>query len=64
FPPHASLRIGDAHFERWVLLFNQTLDEHFHGQKTEEARWRAQKMAALFASKIEYYRQADARPLI
>lgn len=54
FAPHAKLNINKEHFERWMELFNNTVDEHFSGEKAEEAKWRAGKMAELFHNKIEY----------
>lgn len=54
FPPHATMPIDGRHFQQWMTLFTQTVDELFEGDKAEEAKWRAGKMAALFQSKIEY----------
>lgn len=55
FPPHATLPVGHAHFERWVLLFNQTIDELFTGEKADEARWRAAKIAQMFELKVWHF---------
>ncbi|SEK54993.1 group III truncated hemoglobin [Parapedobacter koreensis] len=64
FPPHASLPIGKAHFNAWLGLWRDTVDGLFTGEKAEEAKWRAEKMATMFLSKIEYYRSHPRRPLI
>ena len=32
FPPHAELHIGREHFERWIKLFFETVDENFAGK--------------------------------
>jgi len=56
FPPHARLPIDDSHFTRWIELFTSTVDTLFHGEKTNEAKWRAGKMREMFQSKIEYYK--------
>lgn len=56
FPPHARMPLQQQHFERWLQLWQQTINENFEGEKADEARWRAEKMAAMFLSKIEYYR--------
>lgn len=64
FMPHADLPIKAKHFERWVQLFLQTLDENFEGDKTVEARWRATKMSEMFQYKIAHYRNSDLKPLI
>lgn len=64
FVPHADLPVGKMHFDRWLELFYQTLDEHFTGEKAEEAKWRADKMAQMFQLKIASYRADSRRPLI
>lgn len=56
FPPHAQLPVDVNHFERWKSIFNQTVDELFEGKIATDAKWRAERMAALFLSKIEYFR--------
>ena len=54
FVPHANLPVQKEHFDQWIKLFYETLDEYFVGEKAEEAKWRAQKMADMFYYKIEY----------
>jgi len=56
FPPHMQLPVDHEHFEAWLKLFNSTVDELFTGEKAEEAKWRAGKMAEMFAAKIDYAR--------
>lgn len=56
FPPHAHLEIGKEHFDRWLKLFNETIEENFSGEKATEAFWRAEKMAEMFQNKLEYLR--------
>lgn len=63
FAPHANLPIDKSHFIRWMSLFNETIDEHFTGQKAEEARWRAGKMAEMFQYKIEYSLSKNSKPI-
>lgn len=58
FPPHARLPIDKAHFERWLQLFHETVDELFQGTVAEEAKSRGNKMAALFQIKLEHIRQS------
>jgi hemoglobin len=60
FPPHAQLPVAAEHFEEWLKLFTQTVDELFTGDKATEAKWRAGKMAEMFQHKIAYLR---ANPL-
>jgi hemoglobin len=57
FPPHAKLPIGHRHFAAWLALFTKTVDELFTGEKADEAKWRAGKMAEMFEFKIEYGRK-------
>lgn len=64
FAPHAHLPVDASHFNRWIELFNQTVDELFTGEKSEEAKWRASKMAAMFQLKIEYYRNHSGAILL
>lgn len=63
FPPHAKLAIEKQHFEKWLKLFRETIDENFTGEKANEAKWRAEKMAEMFHYKIEYYKNNSARPM-
>lgn len=64
FPPHAQLPVEKEHFDRWLSLFSQTLDELFTGEVAKEAMWRANKMAEMFQYKIGHYRQNAANSLI
>ncbi|TRZ41696.1 group III truncated hemoglobin [Robertkochia solimangrovi] len=64
FPPHVKLPVSKDHFDRWMMLFEQTVDEQFIGEKAEEAKWRAGKMAEMFQYKIEYFRNNGVKPLI
>lgn len=49
---HFSLPIGEAHFERWLQLFNHTIDENFSGAKADEAKTRAAAIAGIMNFKI------------
>lgn len=64
FPPHAFLPIQQEHFDKWLFLWRETIDEFFEGKIAEEAKWRSTKMAAMFLSKIEYYKNSSSNPLI
>lgn len=57
FVPHAKLPVEQEHFDKWMVLFYATIDEQFAGEKANEAKWRAEKMAEMFHTKIQYYRQ-------
>jgi hemoglobin len=64
FAPHATLPLTKQHFDRWLELFFETINEHFEGEKADEARWRANKMAEMFQYKIDHYRNSGSKPLI
>jgi hemoglobin len=65
FLPHAKLPLNESHFERWLQLFHQTVDSYFEGVVAEDAKQRADKMALMFISKINYLKQnSQHKPLI
>ncbi len=64
FPPHAQLPVEQKHFDAWLKLWYETIDSQFEGTKADEAKWRGDKMAVMFLSKIEYYRNNSATPLL
>ena len=64
FVPHADLPVDHQHFERWMGLFEPTVDELFSGEKAQEAKWRAGKMAEMFETKINYFRSQGFRSLL
>jgi hemoglobin len=64
FVPHAKLPVTKEHFDHWLKLFFETVDENFIGEKAKEAKWRADKMAVMFLSKIEYYKNNPSIPLV
>ena len=57
FPPHAKMPIEKEHFDRWLQLWFETIDENFTGERADEAKWRASKMAEMFQFKINYIRE-------
>lgn len=57
FMPHAQLSLEKEHFNRWLLLFYQTIDENFDGEKAKEAKSRAENMAEMFYHKNKYFRE-------
>lgn len=56
FPPHLRFNLEISHFERWLKLFVQTVDENFKGMKAEEAKSRAMNIARNFLTNIEHFR--------
>lgn len=64
FLPHAKLPVDATHFEQWLHIFRETVDSLFVGENATRAKWQGQRMAEMFHSKIEYYRNNPATPLI
>lgn len=54
---HFSLPVAEEHFDRWVSLFTQTIDEDFSGPRAEEAKKRAASIARLMYLKLQQQRQ-------
>ena len=54
FPPHMKLAIGQVHFEKWIGIFQETVNDYFNGEIAEQAKWRGQKIAETFQLKLEY----------
>lgn len=52
FPPHIDLNIQKEHFERWIKLFLETVEENFYGVIAETAKDKAKKIAAIFQHKL------------
>ena len=59
FPKHLGLPVGSEHFQRWLQLFYQTVQENFAGPKAEEAQAKALNIASMF----EYKMKAARSPL-
>jgi len=64
FLKHAKLPIEKEHFDTWISLFNDTVDEHFTGEKASEAKWRAARMSEMFQYKLDYCKNNPSQPLI
>lgn len=54
FPPHIPLGLQPEHFKRWLELFFTTMDEHFTGQKAEEAKMRAFNIGKNFLANLDH----------
>ncbi len=52
FAAHIDLPIDKRHFERWVHLFNENMDELFQGDVAEHTKLRAKSIAHVFQSKL------------
>jgi len=49
---HINMPLEQKHFDRWLELFYETLDELFAGEKTEMAKQRAATIAWTIGNKI------------
>ena len=52
FAPHAELPIGKEHFPMWMSLFKETVTTLYQGQIADQAVFRAEIMAAVFARRL------------
>ncbi len=52
FPKHAVLPLNQNHFERWLTLFVETVDENFAGTASEQAKNSAVSIADTFAQRM------------
>ena len=52
FARHAPLPVEAVHFDRWISLFNQAVDEHFEGPNATEIKNKAVLMSVMFQSKL------------
>jgi len=64
FVAHPKLPVDHVHFQTWLKLFDETVDELFKGTIATEAKWRADKMAVMFETKIKYYQDNEFRNLL
>lgn len=53
FPPHMKFNLKIEHFERWLKLFIETIDENYTGLKADEMKSRALRIAQNFLHNIE-----------
>lgn len=61
FAKHIGLPVGATHFERWLLLFNTTLDELFEGTRADETKKKAASIAQVFQGKLAFLRELKSK---
>jgi hemoglobin len=49
---HRKVRLEKEHFERWLTIFNETINDLFDGEKAELAKIRALSIATIMQIKI------------
>jgi hemoglobin len=64
FAKHAPLLISEDHFNRWLELFTQTVDDHFAGPMADDAKSRANLMAVMFMSKLANMKGGPGRVIM
>lgn len=66
FRPHAALHarvpLRSGHFERWLVLWRDTVDELFAGERAELAKAHAQRVAHAFHRRLEAIAPASGSP--
>ena len=50
---HLNMPLEPIHFQHWLALFNETIDELFEGEKVELAKQRAAVIAWTIESKVK-----------
>lgn len=50
---HAKSPLRGGHFDRWVALWTQTVDELFAGETAEEAKRHARRVASAFHRRLQ-----------
>ena len=53
FPKHVPLPVDATHFQRWVVLFQATVNELFAGPVADEAKLRGQAIAQVFEVRLQ-----------
>lgn len=53
---HKPLPIGKPHFDRWLKLWNETIDDYFVGDVADLARSKAESIGRFFQEKLEEMR--------
>lgn len=64
FMKHVGLPLKQEHFERWIELFYQTIDEVFEGTIADEAKRRAMIMAHTFYNRMIIKKDLSPLPKI
>lgn len=54
------ITLHKEHYDRWILLWQQTVDELFTGEKAEEAKNRASLMIQLISMKVDWSRLSNS----
>ena len=53
FASHINLPVQKEHFDKWIELFDNNMDELFKGEIAEATKLRAKSIAQIFQSKLQ-----------
>lgn len=53
FRPHAQVPLRSGHFARWLVLWSATVDELFAGERAEQAKAHALRVAGAFEGRLQ-----------
>lgn len=56
-PVHFSMNLSKDHFDAWLIIWCQTVDQLFEGKRAENAKLRGKTMGAAFLEKIDKKRK-------
>ncbi len=59
FSKHIVLPVNENHFERWIELFHDAMNQNFQGEKADEIKKRAENMTRIFSTKIHYLNRSE-----
>jgi hemoglobin len=66
FRPHAELHLKAplrrAHFDQWLNLWTRTVDELFAGERAEQAKAHARRVATAFYARVQALPDPAAQP--
>jgi hemoglobin len=57
------VRLRAGHFQRWLTLWGESVDELFAGERAELAKAHAQRVAQAFHARLRALEQGDAVPV-
>lgn len=59
FGKHVPLPISMEHFDRWIILFNKNIDDHFKGEIAEQAKLKALNISHVFQAKLNHLKSTE-----
>ena len=57
FAAHVPLPINKNHFNRWLQLFDENIDELFEGETANQTKLRAKSIAHIFETKLKFIKE-------